>query len=168
MVDKAIAIVFNLGPARFSMSRKNRGDAYDLAWWLTILLALVCAPAFAHAATLTLHVQRVGPAGGVLRVAVYDRASYTGRNGKPVASRGVPATPGETTVVVPDIPPGRYAVKTFQDEENRGEMKFNFIGIPVWRYGFSNDAKPGLAQPDFEEAAFNLPASGATLTIHLR
>jgi uncharacterized protein (DUF2141 family) len=136
---------------------------------------MVCALAFAlavplaaQAATLTVRIGGVAKEGGVLRLALYDRQSYEGRDGKPVARLVVRAMPGETVAVMKDVPPGTYALKTFQDETGGGKMKFNFLGMPEWPYGFSNDAVPVLSQPPFDKAAFTLPAVGTTITLHLR
>lgn len=53
-----------------------------------------------------------------------------------------------------NIPFGNYAVKTYHDKNENGELDTNFLGIPTEDYGFSNNADGTFGPPDFEEAMF--------------
>jgi uncharacterized protein (DUF2141 family) len=118
---------------------------------------LFAAPACAgDAATLTIKIERVSKNRGNIRIAVYDGANWGGTNGVPIAGAVVPAVPGETVVVLKDLKPGIYAIKTFQDENRNEKMDFDWFGIPTERFGFSNDAKPKFQQPSFDQAKFEV------------
>src|SRR5512146_1431676 len=93
-------------------------------------------------ATLIVKVEKVSPRGGDVRVALYTRTSYPIDNADPVADAVVPAKPGETIVTLTGIRPGTYAVKLFQDFNRNGEFDMNWFGLPLEKYGFSNDARP--------------------------
>ena len=46
-----------------------------------------------------------------------------------------------------DLPYGDYAIAAMHDENESGNMDFNFIGLPTEIYGFSNNKRPGLLGP---------------------
>lgn len=71
--------------------------------------------------------------------------------------RRTPVTNSSVTeVVFDDVPFGTYAIAGLHDENNSGDMDFNFIGLPKEGFCFSNDAKPILSPPAFHKAQFNL------------
>lgn len=47
------------------------------------------------------------------------------------------------------IPTGNYAVALFHDSNSNGICDKNFLGIPLERYGFSNNVRPMLSAPSF-------------------
>ena len=54
------------------------------------------------------------------------------------------------------LPYGKYAVKVYHDENGNNERDTRIFGIPIERYGFSNNARGTLGPPEFNEAAVNL------------
>jgi len=135
------------------------------------LLAVAIPPASAQnsaTATLTIRLEHASEKGGNIRLALYDRAHWAGREGETAAGAVVPVTPRETVVVLRDLTPGVYAIKTFQDENKNEKMDFSWLGIPLERFGFSNDAKPFLDQPSFDEAKFELRPGPNETKITLR
>ena len=133
---------------------------------LAALLALM--PLAASAATLTVKVENIGKKGGVLRLSLYDEASWLNDKSEPVVSADVPAVLPETIVVFKDIAPGIYGVKTYQDANRNGKFDQNFIGWPLERYGFSNDARPVLSEPGFDRTKFTVSDGDNLIAIHLQ
>ena len=119
-------------------------------------------------AHLTVTVENVSPKGGDLRLSLYDKAHYDGRDGKAVVDMVVPAQSPRTDVVLPPVPPGIYAIKMFQDYNKNGEFDFTWLGLPAEGYGFSNNAKPIFSEPGFDKTQFTLPAGNQTQTIRLQ
>lgn len=78
-----------------------------------------------------------------------------------------PERDGGTVLVFRDVPPGQYAVAAFHDENGNGILDRNVVGIPLERYGFSNDARGTLGQPTFDETAVPLDRD-TTITLKLR
>jgi uncharacterized protein (DUF2141 family) len=64
--------------------------------------------------------------------------------------------------------PGTYAVAVLHDENENGKMDFNFLGMPLEGYGFSNDASALFGPPSFANAAFRLLPRSSALTISAR
>ncbi len=142
-----------------------------IASLLTLALAsLPAAPALCAGpgASLTIHVQNVLPAGGILRLGLYDAARYPDDDSKPVASADVPAVAGETVITLHNIPPGVYAIQTFQDVNANDKMDTSWIGLPLEPFGFSLDAKPFLSKPAFDEVKFTLLAGENSQILHLQ
>jgi len=131
-------------------------------------LALAITPACAAPlASLTVRVEKVSPRGGDVRLALYDAQDYAGDQ-EPVTDKVVPAHPGETVVVLENLKPGIYAVKLFQDFNRNGQFDMNWIGLPLEKFGFSNDAHPTFSEPSFDAAKFELRPGANTITIHLQ
>jgi uncharacterized protein (DUF2141 family) len=122
----------------------------------------------AAAADLTIRVENILPAGGVLRLGVYDAARYPDDNSKPIASADVPAVAGETIITLHGIAPGTYAIQTFQDVNANDKMDTSWLGLPLEPFGFSQDAKPFLSKPGFDEVKFALAAGDNSQVIHLQ
>jgi uncharacterized protein (DUF2141 family) len=79
-----------------------------------------------------------------------------------------PSTPGVTTVIVKDLPPGTYAVQAYQDRNDNHSVDRNFLGLPTEGVGFSNDAPIGLHPPDFNSASFSYGGGDQTISFKLR
>jgi uncharacterized protein (DUF2141 family) len=139
-----------------------------LALCLLAVAFLAAAPA-AHAATaiLTVRLQHVSGKGGMVRVGLYDRATYALADDRPIMSRDVPAKPGETVVTFNGLTPGDYALKAMQDFYGDSQMHF-FMGVPTEPYGFSNDPVIVMSQPSFDatKIAVREGENVTTLTLH--
>ena len=134
--------------------------------FLSALLAFL--PLAASAATLTVMVENIGNKGGVLRLSLYDEASWSNDNSEPIASADVPAVPPEITVVFKDIAPGVYGVKTYQDANRNHRFDQNWLGWPLERYGFSRDAHPRFSEPGFDRTKFTLSDGENAIVINLQ
>ena len=140
-------------------------------WSFGLLLAwpALVQPARADqtAATLTVHVENVRR-GGLVRLGLYDEKSYPDDNAKPVAFADVPAVEGETVITLCAVPPGIYAIETYQDVNANGKMDLTWLGLPLEPYGFSRDAYPILSKPAFSKVKFTLAAGAQSQTVHLQ
>lgn len=135
---------------------------------LTLAAALLLATA-AHAqdtADLTLTFPALAAKQGKVMIAVYDSAEGW-RSGKPARIAQADASAAEPSAKIVALPPGTYAVRAFQDVDGDGKMGTNPFGLPVEPYGFSNDAKPNMGPPAFDDAAFAVKAGAATQVLHL-
>lgn len=120
------------------------------------------------AATLTVHVENIDKKGGLLHVALYTQALWPDDDAAPVIDKIVPAVTPATTVVMKDVAPGVYGVKTYQDANKNDKFDQGLFGIPLERYGFSRDARPHLSAPGFDRAKFTVTPGENAITIHLQ
>ncbi len=141
-------------------------------WIFFFMAALPAGPALpatpAATANLTIHVRNVLPSGGILRLGLYDAARYPDDDSKPIAAADVPAVAGETVVTLHAIPPGVYAIQTFQDVNANDKMDTSWVGLPLEPFGFSQDATPFLSKPVFDDVKFTLAAGENIQVIHLQ
>lgn len=145
-----------------------RMGAAPLRRWLAVsLLAGTCGIAQVHAADLTVQVEGARSATGMVLVALYDAADAFLQPGRHAGARMMPAKVSGTTVVFKDLPPGRYALTAFHDENANTKLDRNLVGTPTEAVGFSNNVMGSGAAPSFEQAAVVLKADTAiTIRIH--
>ncbi|BDS09866.1 DUF2141 domain-containing protein [Aureispira anguillae] len=55
-----------------------------------------------------------------------------------------------------EIPKGNYAVALYHDNNSNGICDKNLFGIPVERYGFSNNIRPILSAPSFQSTVIEV------------
>lgn len=58
------------------------------------------------------------------------------------------------TAHITDLPYGEYAFALFQDLKRKGKIARNLLGIPTDPYAFSNNVKPKLKAPKFDDCCF--------------
>jgi uncharacterized protein (DUF2141 family) len=84
---------------------------------------------------------------------------------KSIQTKSVTAS-GEKVIVEFDLPPGEYAVSTYQDVNSNGMLDRYFIGKPKEPYGFSNNVKP-FGPPRYKDCKFTLANSPKSISISL-
>jgi uncharacterized protein (DUF2141 family) len=142
-------------------------------------MAVAVAPGAGSAADLKVTIAGVQSSAGALMIGLYDNATgyaqaiaNTGQAGL-LKDEGrlvgvtMRAKNGAESVGFMDLPPGRYAVIVFHDQNDNGLMDEDATGIPQEGYGFSNNASSFLGAPSFDAAAFDLGAAATAITISL-
>ncbi len=74
---------------------------------------------------------------------------------------------GRSEAVIEAVPVGTWAISVIHDEDDNGELRTNFIGIPREGVGSSNDPAPRMGPPRWADAKFDLDAD-LTLKILVR
>ncbi|PMD96733.1 hypothetical protein BWI97_11220 [Siphonobacter sp. BAB-5405] len=59
------------------------------------------------------------------------------------------------TLFIDDLPYGEYAVAVFQDENGDGKLNTNIVGIPKEPYCFSNNYRPRVKSPKYDQCKFS-------------
>ncbi len=133
---------------------------------LAFVAALLAAPVVS-AADLTIAVGPVRGSGGEIRLALYEREEGFRKEDQARQLLPVPAKPGTVEGVFRGLPPGRYAVIAYHDENGDGKLNLRFGMFPKEGYGLSNNPKLS-GPPRFREAALDLPEAGARIDIQLK
>ncbi|MEO6092491.1 MAG: DUF2141 domain-containing protein [Novosphingobium sp.] len=119
-------------------------------------LMLSCLPVGAARSTpqseLTIRITNIRNAQGEVRAEVCPQASFLRDDCRYAAS--APARPGVALLTVRGIPPGRYAVQAFHDENGNHRVDRALFGIPREGVAFSNDAPIRFGPPKWADAAF--------------
>ncbi|PJJ48549.1 DUF2141 domain-containing protein [Hymenobacter chitinivorans] len=76
---------------------------------------------------------------------------------------------GSKQITLPiDLPNGEWAVALTQDLNDNDLVDKNFMGIPTEPYAFSNNVRPKLAPPEFDECKFVVNGAAQVVTISMR
>ncbi len=62
---------------------------------------------------------------------------------------------------------GRYAIAAFHDLNGNGKLDKNMVGVPTEPYAFSNNARPKLRAPNWNEASFAWKPGGSVVSLKL-
>ena len=134
-----------------------------------LMMVLLLAATGVQAGELKLELNGDGMKGNQIRIAVYSANAPQQFPSDIEYYRGVvsEATADHLIVTIPDLPPGKYAVAAYVDNNRNGRQDKNFLGVPKENYGFSNDARGMFGPPSFAEAAFDIGADTLSKSIHL-
>lgn len=149
----------------------------------TLLLGLALGSAGAlpvRAANLAVTIEGIHSNAGEVLIGVYDNADgfKSAIDSSATKSALLPqtwridgaalrATVGSQRIIFTQLPPGRYAVIAFHDENDNGLLDANALGVPTEGYGFSNNAHGFLGAPSFDEAAIDLGSADKNIAIAL-
>lgn len=117
---------------------------------------------------LTVHVSQLRNDRGRVAVALFTSAKDFPDQRRALAGRLTRIRDGRAAVRFDGLPPGKYAVAVLHDENQNDEMDFNFLGMPLEGYGFSNDASALFGPPSFAAAAFTLRPRPSSITVQTR
>lgn len=128
-----------------------------------LIACAALAPALLHAAPLTVELDGARPDGGPLVVLVFDRAEGFLQEAR--ALRREILAEGATRVRI-ELPPGRYALLAYHDENGDGVLNHRVDLLPAEGRGLSRSPVVS-GKPAFDDAAFELPDAPTTLAIKL-
>lgn len=67
-----------------------------------------------------------------------------------------------------DVPEGRYAIAIAHDLNGNRRVDTNLIGLPTEPWGVSNNVRPNLRAPRFDEAVFTIGADAKDVVIDIK
>lgn len=125
-------------------------------------------PGFAEGSPLSVVVQGVRDDRGTLRVSLYREPDSFRKENRAFKLLSQPAQNGEVTLVFADVPPGRYAMMAYHDENNDSTLNLRFGMFPVEGYALSNNPQV-VGPPRFNDSAFDFPAAdGAAFRLDMK
>ncbi|MDY0012229.1 MAG: DUF2141 domain-containing protein [Rhodocyclaceae bacterium] len=136
--------------------------------WFVLALLGVGAAGGAHAgeASLVVRIDGIRHERGALRVSLYRDPKTFRKEPQATAVQQVAAAPGQATVGFAALPPGRYAVMAYHDEDGNGELNRRFGMFPTEGWGLSNNPTV-IGPPAFDDSAFEVVAPSTAVTIEL-
>ncbi|MEY4547188.1 MAG: hypothetical protein RL685_3383 [Pseudomonadota bacterium] len=105
---------------------------------------------------------------GSVAVALFATARGFPEQQRAIAGQLARIESGRAAVTFSGVRPGVYAVAVLHDENDNAKMDFNFLGMPLEGYGFSNDASAVLGPPSFAAAAFRLSPRPSYVAVKVR
>ena len=120
-------------------------------------------------AELTVVIEAIREAKGSIHIGVWsDPDSFGERDGR-VAGATAPVRGETQTLTIKGLPPGKYAIAVYHDENDNGDFDLSWVGLPAEGLGFSNGAWiTVLGKPSFESAAIELKGPGTQTVIPLK
>jgi uncharacterized protein (DUF2141 family) len=128
---------------------------------LTTLLVGFASVASAQNLSLIVNVKKFKNNAGLAYVMLQDQTQ------KSVQQQWTKIEKNETQVIFKNLKSGKYAVRSYHDENNNKKMDTDFLGIPKESWGCSNNVRPHFAAPKFEDMIFVLEKD-ETITIDMQ
>lgn len=72
-----------------------------------------------------------------------------------------------STTIYFEVPYGEYAIAVSHDVNGNKKLDTNFFGIPKEPFGFSNNFKPKMSKPDFNDCKFTFSNKNSAISINL-
>ncbi|GHT58672.1 hypothetical protein AGMMS50239_03660 [Bacteroidia bacterium] len=128
------------------------------------LLMLFAASTLSAQNQLTVVIDGIEKIKGQLFIAVYNEENF---RKKPIDFQ-IKKVENETiTIVFDSIPPGKYALSAFHDENSNNQLDTGTFGIPTEKYGFSNNARGKMGPPAFKDCMIKVEEEDTVIYITL-
>lgn len=130
------------------------------------LVVIVGASSFGQSHKLTINVTNIKNMDGKkIQIGIFKKDGNF-PNGS--AYKGVFALgKSSASKVEVEIPYGEYAIAVYQDINSNGKLDKSFVGAPKEPFGFSQNFKPFMSAPDFEDCRFVFSEKASSTTIKL-
>lgn len=129
---------------------------------------LSAAPPLNEPQFVTVRVTSLASTTSTVKLFFYNTREGFLKSGKWVFSKAVnPGGKNEISLPV-ELPRGEWAVAITQDLNNNNKIDKNILGIPTEPYAFSNNVRPTVAVPDFNECKFTVDGPGRVVSIVLQ
>lgn len=109
---------------------------------------------------LSIQVKGIETQRGSIMVALYNNSETFLI--EPFKTTAAPATGTSQIIELNDLPSGSYAVAIFHDENGNGDLDRGEYGIPLEKFGFSNNVIPKMGPPSFEECKIDVVSDTQT------
>ena len=124
----------------------------------TLLLYFILIAGFASNENpqLAIEIQNIEVVEGYIRIGVFNSEEKFLKRNSTFKNYIIAVESNTETIVIDDLPKGEYEFILYHDKNSDGKMNRKLIGIPKEPFGFSNNVRPKLAKPTFEECKFVL------------
>jgi len=103
---------------------------------------------------------------GMVRMGLYDNPARWPQPGGAAMNCVAPIVGNQASCGFEPVRPGLdFAVAGSHDENNNGRFDQNVLGLPLEGYAFTNDARPMLAAPSFDECKVHFTGGILRLSI---
>lgn len=141
-------------------------------WWILLVLipfTTMDKPA-GKTGDMIVDISNIRVGEGCLRLGIYDTPeAFVDKNaGGPYGKMIRSLKKTRQTVVIPDLPYGRYVLALYQDCNDNGKLDTNFFGVPTEPYAFSNNPGNKWSSPSFADAAITFSPTTPRISLALR
>ncbi|MBL7665211.1 MAG: DUF2141 domain-containing protein [Bacteriovoracaceae bacterium] len=119
-----------------------------------ILTWLIFSLAQANTQTLKLCFKNLKEQNAIIQIAIHNSPeTFLKEDKTPYRIQSFVYHPDEPCTDL-EVPPGRYAIAFFHDENDNQKLDENFLGIPNEAFGFSKNPKITFGPPTFNDVVF--------------
>jgi len=124
-----------------------------LSLFIAALLSLLSLNS--QAQTITLTIEGLRNSQGIVSVGIFKNQEQFAKE-KPVKKQLFPKTTMKAGLLVVELKlePGNYGFALLDDENKDAKMNYNWIGVPLEGFGFSNYVSSGLSKPEYSDFDF--------------
>ncbi len=130
--------------------------------------ALVLAHAPLHAADVVVRIDGIAEPHGWIGCSLFRTADGFPMETGAARVQWLKADAGRVACRFAGVPAGRHAVSVVHDVNGNRRADTNLVGMPVEQWGVSNNARPTLRAPRFDEAAFAVAEAGGEVVLDVR
>ena len=128
--------------------------------WFVIICLFALFTSFVGSSTpeskfdLHVSVSAVGSPKGWIEFELYRNPDAFAKVGTTYRLSRADAQKGMVNYTFKDLEAGKYAVVVYHDVNQNKICDKNFFGVPTEGYAFSNNVRPNLSVPSFEDCSF--------------
>jgi len=111
---------------------------------------------FTNKSNLIIQINGIEEIKGKIQIGIYNDEDKFPDVGGEYRIEYIKVNSSEAVYTIKNLPLGDYAIALFHDINSDGVCNFNFWGIPTESYGFSNNIKPLLSAPSFEDTKISV------------
>lgn len=134
---------------------------------MTSMLLLCATPVSAELSSLKITVTGAATTSGRIEVTLFDSGESFLKSAF-LQQRGKVSEDGTLIVEFAGIVEGEYAVVVVHDENNNGIFDSGFLGFGAEGLGYSNNVRPFLGRPDFDDVKLSIGAGQTEIDISLQ
>jgi uncharacterized protein (DUF2141 family) len=106
---------------------------------------------------------------GKILISIYDDPGTFPKDEKMLEEKIITYIPGNKMRIHFDsLSLGTYAIAALHDENGDEKMNFNLLGLPKEGYCFSNNVRPSLRRPTWDEAKFEIRKNTTRIYIEMK
>lgn len=133
----------------------------------TLVLVLILFAQASNAADLKVIIPNIKKVVGNIHIGIFNNKQAHLKEGQQIKSVKVKVTNKSATYTFKGLEAGSYSVAIYHDQNEDGVCNTNALGIPTERYGFSNNVKPLLKAPSFDQTKVNIKDRDTAININL-
>jgi uncharacterized protein (DUF2141 family) len=124
---------------------------------IKIIILLFYSFAFSQTGKISVQIDGFKNNNGLINIILFNQSKgFPSEYKYGLASQSLPIDSSIISITFDSLSYGEYALSVLHDENNNGKMDTNFLGIPKEGYGVSNNIRPKMRPPRFDEALFSL------------
>ena len=123
-----------------------------------ILLSIIVSPLYSQEnSDLEIKIEGLRNTKGKLSITIFNNEKgFPDNADKAFRIQTIELAKDPPVFIFKGLPGGKYAYAILHDEDNNNEMNKNMLGIPREGFGFSNNYRPRIKNPSYNDASFEL------------